>query len=106
MHTRRSTSTRSSNNSVLSRGVLITTNVQPANGGIQIIDGGLSDEDETMGAEREAAVASPVKGKGRATSAVSNILSSEHSCLTNILLGRCEGICRFASNKVDEKARQ
>lgn len=75
-----SASTRSSNNSVLSRQVTITTKVQPTNNGIQIIDGGLSDEDESMGVEREAAVASSVKGKVRATSAVRNILSSMHSC--------------------------
>lgn len=73
-------STRSSNNSVLSRQVTITTKVQPANNGIQIMDGGLSDEDESMGVEHEAAVASPVKGKVCTTSAVRNILSSVHSC--------------------------
>jgi hypothetical protein len=38
---------------------------------IVIIDGGLSDEDETIGIEREAAVASPPKGKVRAISSVS-----------------------------------
>jgi hypothetical protein len=88
---------------------MITTKVEPANDSIQIIDGGLSDEDETMGAEREAAVASPPKGKRRATSAVSNILSSVHSCLINILLGHCEGISRqsrFTSNKADKKTQQ
>src|SRR5882762_1738490 len=63
-------STRSSGNSVLSKRVMITTKVEPR---IQIIDGGLSDEDETVGVEREAAVASPPKGKNCATSAVSNI---------------------------------
>jgi hypothetical protein len=57
---------------------VITTNIQPT--GIQVMDGGLSDEDESMGVEREAAVASPVKGKRRATSAVSSILPSTHSC--------------------------
>jgi hypothetical protein len=68
-------STRSSASSVLSKNVKITTKVEPANIGIQIIDGALSDEDETMGFEREAAVKSPPKGKKRATSAVSNMSS-------------------------------
>jgi hypothetical protein len=68
-------STRSSASSVLSKNVKITTKVEPANIGIQIIDGALSDEDETMGFEREAAVMSPPKGKKRATSAVSNMSS-------------------------------
>jgi hypothetical protein len=36
------------------------------------IGGGLSDEDETNGIERDAAVASPLKGKKCVTSAVSN----------------------------------
>jgi len=66
-------STHSSASSVLSKSVKITTKVEPANIGIQIIDGALSDEDETMGFEREAAVMSPPKGKKRATSAVSNM---------------------------------
>jgi hypothetical protein len=66
-------STRSSASSVLTKTVKITTKVEPANIGIQIIDGALSDEDETMGFEREAAVMSPPKGKKRATSAVSNM---------------------------------
>jgi hypothetical protein len=68
-------STRSTASSVLSKNVKITSKVEPANIGIQIIDGALSDEDETMGFEREAAVMSPPKGKKRATSAVSNMLS-------------------------------
>ena len=68
-------STRSTASSVLSKNVKITTKVEPADIGIQIIDGTLSDEDETMGFEREAAVMSPPKGKKRATSAVSNMLS-------------------------------
>jgi hypothetical protein len=63
-------STRSSGNSVLSKRVMITTKVEPR---IQTTDGGLPDEDETIGVEHEAAVASPPKGKKRATSAVSNI---------------------------------
>ena len=66
-------STQSSASSVLSKSVKITTKVEPANIGIQIIDGALSDEDETMGFEREAAVMSPPKGKKCATSAVSNM---------------------------------
>jgi hypothetical protein len=68
-------STRLSTSSVLSKNVKITTNVEPTNIGIQVIDGALSDEDETMGFEREAAVMSPPKGKRRATSAVGNISS-------------------------------
>jgi hypothetical protein len=61
--------------SILSKNVKITTKVEPANIGIPIIDGTPSDEDETMGFEREAAVMSPPKGKKRATSAVSNMSS-------------------------------
>ena len=71
--------TQSSSNSVLSKQVMVTTKVMPASKGIQITDGGLSDKDESVGVERDAAVASPVKGKQRATSAVS-ILSLVHSC--------------------------
>jgi len=59
---------------------MVTMKVQPINKGIQIIDGGLSDEDESIGVEHEAAVTSPMKGKTCATSAVSNILLSVHPC--------------------------
>jgi hypothetical protein len=65
--------TNVSASSVLSKSVNIITKVEPANIGIQIINGTLSDEDETMGFEREAAVMSPRKGKKCATSAVSNM---------------------------------
>ena len=39
---------------------------------LNILDGGLSDQDETEGAEREAAVKSPLKNGKRATSSVSS----------------------------------
>jgi hypothetical protein len=72
-------STRSSSNSVLTNNVLIS-HAEPIirikeepkkNYHLGVIDGGLSDEDETQGLEREAAVASPPKGKKRVTSSVS-----------------------------------
>jgi hypothetical protein len=66
-------STLLSASSVLSKNVKITMKVEHANIGIQIIDGALSDEDETMGFECEAAVMSPPKGKKHAISAVSNM---------------------------------
>jgi hypothetical protein len=68
-------STRSSNNSVLTRNIVINQVVpklEPAENSILIVDGGLSDEDETIGHEREAAVKSPIKGKVRVTSSVSS----------------------------------
>ncbi|KAG1844763.1 hypothetical protein C8R48DRAFT_678368 [Suillus tomentosus] len=69
-------STRSSSNSVLTNNVLIShaesvirIKEEPKkNYHLGVIDGGLSDEDETQGLEREAAVASPPKGKKRVTS--------------------------------------
>ena len=73
------TTTCSSTNSVLTKNVMIS---QPApvkvkleanDARINIIDGALSDEDETNGVERDAAVTSPPKGKKRVTSSVSNI---------------------------------
>jgi hypothetical protein len=54
---------------VLTKNIVITKAAPPAEM-ITIIDGALSDEDETTGFEREAAVTSPPKGKKRVTSAV------------------------------------
>jgi hypothetical protein len=42
---------------------------------IYTYDGGLSDHEETAGVERDAAHASPIKGKRRLNSKVSNFLS-------------------------------
>ncbi|KAG2110497.1 hypothetical protein DEU56DRAFT_920176 [Suillus clintonianus] len=68
-------STRSSTNSVLTENVLIShaipiTQEPKEQDTLQLHDGlgGLSDEDETQGLEREAAVASPPKGKKRVSS--------------------------------------
>lgn len=72
-------SSRSSVNSVLTKGITISQaapvpiKVETNDDSILIIDGGISDEDETHGFERDAAVSSPPKGKKRVTSAVSNI---------------------------------
>jgi hypothetical protein len=64
-------STQSSSNSVLTNNILIS-HTEPVirikeepkkNYHLGVIDGGLSDEDETQGLEREAAVTSPPKGK-------------------------------------------
>jgi hypothetical protein len=74
-------SSRPSADSVLTKNITISQAV-PApikvetndhDGAILIVDGGISDEDETKGFERDAAVASPPKGKKRVTSTVSNI---------------------------------
>ncbi|KAG1837629.1 hypothetical protein DFJ58DRAFT_734231 [Suillus subalutaceus] len=61
-------STRSSTNSVLTENVLISHIVPikrelKERHTLQLLNEGLSDEDETQGLEREAAVASPPKGK-------------------------------------------
>jgi hypothetical protein len=91
--------TRSSTNLVLTKNVTIS---QPApvkvkleanNARINIIDGVLSDEDETNGIERDAAVASPPKGKKCATSLVSNIFDVIF-CLTKecCILGSHKGV--------------
>ncbi|KAG2114136.1 hypothetical protein DEU56DRAFT_761879 [Suillus clintonianus] len=71
-------STRSSTNSVLTENVLIShaipiTQEPKEQDTLQLHDGlgGLSDEDETQGLEREAAVASPPKGKKRVSSSLS-----------------------------------
>jgi hypothetical protein len=71
--------TRSSANSVLTKNITISqkapvkVKLETNDVSINIVDEGLSDEDETNGVERDAAVASPPKGKKRVTSAVSQI---------------------------------
>jgi hypothetical protein len=91
--------THSSTNSVLMKNVTIS---QPApvkvkleanNARISIVDGVLSDEDETNGIEQDAAAASPPKGKKCATSSVSNIFDIIF-CLTKecCILGSRKGV--------------
>lgn len=91
--------TRSSTNSVLTKNITI---YQPApvkvkleanDAQINIVDGALSDEDETYGIKRDTAVASPPKGKKRVTSSVSNIFDHIF-CLTKecCLLGSRKGV--------------
>lgn len=72
---------RSSNNSVLSKSIKISQKIdvkvkdrtEPHDRSIEVVElGGLEDDDETMGIEREAALKSPPKGKFRVSSAVSN----------------------------------
>jgi hypothetical protein len=71
--------TRSSANSVLTKNITISqkapvkVKLETNNVSMNIVDEGLSDEDETNGVERDAAVASPPKGKKCVTSAVSQI---------------------------------
>ena len=71
--------TRSSASSVLTKNVTISqrtvpgVNLEP--GGVSIFDGALSDKDEANGIERDAAIASPPKGKKRVTSSVSHIFN-------------------------------
>lgn len=62
----------SSTKSVISNDIaIIDSRPNPdVNDAIQVHEGGLEDEDEIFGLEREVAVASPVKGKTRLTSAV------------------------------------
>jgi hypothetical protein len=52
----------------------VVPKLEPAENSILIIDGGLSDEDETIGHEHEAAVKSPIKGKVCITSLVSSLI--------------------------------
>lgn len=68
-------STRSSAHSVLTTDVKISHDIkaEPQND-IEIAELGLSDEDETKGLERDAAIMSPPKGKKRINSSVGNIL--------------------------------
>jgi hypothetical protein len=71
---------RSSQPSVLSHSIKISQNddvkvktqAQLHDTSIEIIELGLEDDDETKGVEREAALKSPPKGKGRISSAVTN----------------------------------
>lgn len=76
-------STRTTARSVLTNDILITGTVKPKievhkpvlgdNSVIVLSDGGLSNNDETIGLEREEAILSPPKGKRRATSSVSTL---------------------------------
>ena len=71
---------RSSSTSVLSKSIKISQNVdvkvkaqaESHDTSIEVVELGLEDDDETMGIEREAALRSPPKGKGRVSSAVTN----------------------------------
>lgn len=55
-------------------------------------EGILSEKDETQGVERNAAVNSPYKGKGRATNAVSCVMFClSHSSSRRISSEACEG---------------
>jgi len=64
----------SSSTSVLTNNVLIFSDDVHDSGAIHANDfGGLQDEDETMGPERDLAASSPVKGKTRLTSTVAFI---------------------------------
>lgn len=82
-------STRSGKRSALSNEVVISKHQKPthrvANGpeeDSEIIEiGGLSDADETVGNERDAAVLSPFKGGQRVTSAVSFLFQLSHAIL-------------------------
>jgi hypothetical protein len=80
-------STRLTTKSMLSDSVAISTNQKHNPQTSHSLDdvspditsnhlGGLSDEDNMENDEREAALSSPIKGKGRVTSSVSSILSS------------------------------
>ena len=72
--------THSSKTSVLSKSVKISQNAnanvktqsEPHDTSIEIVELGLQDDDEMMGAEREAALKSPPKGKVRVSSVVTN----------------------------------
>ena len=75
----RSASTKSSTTSVLTKRVAITSSVELDGCDVGDGDDGAGiflDEDETQGAERDAAVASPPKGKRRLSSSVSQLLNS------------------------------
>ena len=73
-------STRSSSKSVLTDTVMITADRKNSRQSAQEpnvkISGGLPDEDETNGEERDVAISSPVKGKVRLTSTVVDISST------------------------------
>ena len=72
---------RSSASSVLTKNITIShkasvnVKLEANDGAFNFIGGGLPDEDETNGIERDAAIASPPKGKKRVTSAVSNFFN-------------------------------
>lgn len=90
---------RSTAHSVLSQNILITQHDPPkiiiktepeiAGGDslLYVSDGGLSDNDETTGYEREDAVLSPPKGKRRVSSSVSVIII--HLTISNVTIGPC-----------------
>jgi hypothetical protein len=67
-------STRSSHAASSIRSALNTVKISNHDDGVEIAEGGLSDLDETIGNERDAAVKSPPKGKQRISSAVSHHL--------------------------------
>jgi hypothetical protein len=69
-------STHTTKTSALTKNITITSSQSAghdtkSNIAYNDVSGGLSDEDETQGNERDEAIASPPKGKIRATSAVS-----------------------------------
>ena len=69
---------RSSASSVLTKNITISQTAPikvESNNSIIILDGGISDNDETVGRERDAALASPPKGKKRINSKVSEIFT-------------------------------
>jgi hypothetical protein len=67
--------TRSSGTSALSKNIKVSRDipikVESHDTFIQVSEGGLEDDDETAGLEREAAIKSPPKGKKRVSSSVS-----------------------------------
>jgi hypothetical protein len=67
-------STRSSHASPSTRSALNTVKISDHDNGIKIAKGGLLDVDETKGNERDATIKSPLKGKQRITSSVSDLL--------------------------------
>ena len=72
-------STRSSHVPPSTRSALTMVKIGRHDDGIEIAEGGLSDLDETKGAERDAAIKSPPKGRQRISSSVS------HHCLCDLL---------------------
>jgi hypothetical protein len=89
---------RSSNPSVLSKSIKISQNddvkvktqAQTHDTSIEIIElGGLESDDETNGVEREAALKSPPKGKGRISSAVTNLFYFPPTSVYCLLIGYC-----------------
>jgi hypothetical protein len=88
---------RSSKLSVLSDNIKISQNVdvkvktqaKPHDTSIEIIELGLEDDDETIGIEREAALKSPPKGRGRISSAVTNQFYFPSTSVYCLLIGYC-----------------